>query len=1270
MSTRPDEVSPEEREARIAELAARRRARRRTLARRGALGTVTLVLLAALLVYWLLQTVAGRDMLLAQIIARLPAGSSLTWKEVDGPLAGPLTLRGVDFRYDQIHFTAERVFLDPDLRPLLRRRLQLDALEIDNATLSLPSDDEPFELPRWPDVLPNIEMPLAIQADKLVINGFRISNAQEPLVDIRHATGGIDIGNGYVHAERLAIDSDRGAFTLHGGYAPRDNYRTDLVATAVFPAPIGRTPARLGLVARGDRGRMMMALSGNAPAPVRATVTIVGETAPDWHFTGSTESLDLALLGVTAEPMPVSFDLKANGNGGKMDLRGWVSQGEQKVIIDPSQLTIAGQVLTVSPLAIHALEGSATLNGRADFTDNENPEFKFNAVVRDFTWGEDPATEIGADADFDFAGRLKAWTANGKATLVRAGDTATVVFDGHGNDQQATLKTLQARMPTGTLNATGTVGWAPGLNWDIAATLAGFDPGYFAAGWDGNISGRFSSVGNALPAPQTGFNASLNVPQLRGTLRGRSLDARGDFTLRGQQGQGDLTLSLGGSRVTARGSVGNTMDVQAAFQPLLLNDLLPGGAGSLAGTLKLTGARNAPNIDADLSGNGLKWNDWSAGTLSVRGRLPWQGRNGALAVNGTDINVGTVLDSLQLDATGSLQDLQVQGKAHNAMGAVALSGSAQQRGSNWQGTLDSLRLSVARGTDWTLQQPARFAQQGSNWTLSQTCLGAAGGGSLCANAHWPSKGVELQGDALPLTLLQPWLPHVDNRELLLRGAIDLDGRVRPAGNRWQGNLDVTSSEGGLRLGTASRRELASYKALVLNIVFDPQRVQAKLGSDLSGNGRVDAQVTTGWDSYAPLAGDLRINTSQIFWLELFSPDLVRPQGKIDGHITLAGTRAEPLLGGQASLTEFRGEMPAMGITLVDGSLNLVALPDGNARLDGSVRSGEGSIAVQGSLGWRDTASPLLLTVKGENFLVSDTRELRAVANPDLQVGFDRGTGVLSVNGRVTVPSAKLDLERLDQGVSASPDVVVLDPVDPARNSRGTPLDIDLTLALGDDVRMNGFGLDGSLGGEMRVRGRPNREMTASGGLDVEGRFTAYGQKLRITEGQLRWNNSPISDPRLNIRAEREVGGVTAGIDVKGLASQPTATVWSDPAMQDSEALSYLVLGRSLASATSRENQQINVASQALSAGAGLLGSQLGAVLGLDDAGVMQSRALGGSVFGVGKFLSPRLYVGYGVSMVGNGQVITLKYLLRRGFDVEIESSTVENRASINWRREK
>ena len=58
------------------------------------------------------------------------------------------------------------------------------------------------------------------------------------------------------------------------------------------------------------------------------------------------------------------------------------------------------------------------------------------------------------------------------------------------------------------------------------------------------------------------------------------------------------------------------------------------------------------------------------------------------------------------------------------------------------------------------------------------------------------------------------------------------------------------------------------------------------------------------------------------------------------------------------------------------------------------------------------------------------------------------------------------------------------------------------------------------------------------------------------------------------------------------------------------------------------------------------------------------------MIGFGKYISPKLYIGYGVSLVGSGSVLTLKYLLRRGFDVELESSTVENRGSLNWRREK
>ncbi|MET0655765.1 MAG: translocation/assembly module TamB domain-containing protein [Pseudoxanthomonas sp.] len=1270
-----DDLTPEEREARIAELRAKRRARMRMLAIRSGIASAVLIVLLAFSLYWLLQTVAGRDVLLNQIIARLPAGSSFTWKKAEGPLAGPLTLYGVDFRYNKIHFTAERIYLDPDLRPLLGKRLRLDALELTNATLDVPKSDEPFELPTWPEVLPQIEMPLAIQADTMVIDGLRVTQSTQPLIDIRRARGGIDIGDGYFKAQKLAIDSDRGRIDFHGGYEPRDDYATNVVVTAVFPASLGRTPARLGLVARGNRQSMDMGLSGNAPAPVRVTLGVRGEENPTWTFSGKTEALDLALLGIVEDSMPLAFDLKANGAGGAADLQGRIAQGEFVAVIEPSKIRIANEVLTVEPLAVRAFDGLTTLRGRADFTVPENPVFKFSANARGLRWGEDAQTQIAADADLGFAGQMKDWAAIGKATLVREKQKATVDFDGRGNGEQMRLNRLQAKMPTGSLDAKGIVGWEPSLRWDLAARLAGFDPGYFLADWKGNVSGDLASKGQARETG--GFDATLDVPKLGGSLRGRKLDGRGKFALRGDQGEGELALSLGNSRVDAKGKVGDRLDIDAKLHPLHLDDLLPDATGNIAGTLKVTGARNAPNVDADLSGTALKWSGYAAQSLSVRGRLPWQGGNGEMAIRGSAVDIGMVLDHVRVDARGAVENLHFNGDAGNAMGSVSLAGSALRRGTGWQGSLDALQLTPSKGSSWRLQQPAHYTQNGSAFTLTPACLAASGGGALCAQANWPKQGLQVHADALPLTLVQPWMPPSNGRPLTLRGDIKLDASVKPAGKAWLGELHMSSLDGGLKLGNNARGEIVRYDNFTLDVDFDPQTIKGRLGTGFKGDGYVDATIATGWDEFAPLKGDIYFHNSRLFWLELFSPDLVRPTGKLQGHVGLAGTRGTPALSGDAQLTEFKGELPSLGITLTEGVANLDAQADGSARIDGTLKSvsstggavNGGTLSVDGTLDWKVEGSPLQFNIRGKDFLISDTTELQAVASPDLQVGFANNT--FQVRGKVDVPSASIDVEKLDDGVSVSEDVVVLDPEDPERTP-SSRLDLDMAISLGDAVKLKGYGLDGTLAGTMNVRSRQGREMVATGRLDVDGRYTAYGQKLLITRGELAWSNNAVSDPRINIRAEREIvsAGVTAGIDVTGRASSPKATIWSNPAMDESAALAYLVLGRSLNTASTDETQKINAASTALTAGAGLLASQLGARIGLDDAGVLESRTLGGSVFGVGKYLSPKLYVSYGVSMVGSGSAITLKYLLRKGFDVEIESSTVETRGSLNWRKEK
>ncbi len=1249
----------------------------------GALGVVLLLLLG---LYWLLQTVAGRDVLLAQVVARLPAGATFTWDEADGPLAGPLTLRNVDFRYDDIHFHAERAYLKPDLRPLLSRKLLLDELALDNASLNLAKSDEPFELPSWPDSLPQIEMPLAMQVDVIAVNGLRITSGGEPMIDIARMAGGIEVANGEFKATRLRVDSDQGNFGIDGHYVPARDYDTDLTATAILPAPRGRTPASLGLVARGDLGHMEVAVAGRAPKPLRAMLTFDGRTDPSWGASVRSDELDLRLLGPALADStiePLSLDFTASGKGGRADLQGRAQMGENVVELAPSRVQLEDQVLNVSPLMLKIFGGEARLTGNADFRDQDNQKINFSIVARDMTYlpAEDPSTAGDApvpvtlqEARMGLAGTLQAWAAIGRADVERDGQQAALQFDVRGNQNAARIQTLEARTPGGTLGLEGQVAWAPQLQWDATATLHNFDPGYFAPGWDGRLSGNLASKGrqrevpaNAPPGTTGAIEATVDLPSLKGSLRKRALDAQGKFAVQGDQGEGTLRLSLGDSRVTASGKVGDQLDIDARFEPLQLGDLVPGGAGGLRGQVQVKGRRDAPDISADLVGSNLRWDDWSADSFSLKGHLPWRGDNGALALQGRNVNVGMLLESLDVEARGGISNLSLSARTHNDMGAIDLQGDVRQQGGQWRGQLASLRIAPVKGDAWALRAPAGFVVNGGSFSLADTCLGAATGGALCMQANWPREGLTVRGDTLPLALVQPWLPPTSGRRIHLRGEITLDAQIRPRGNAWEGHVEVRSPEGGVRLGDNARGELVRYDQFSVKLDMTPARIDGFLGMGFQGDGFVNARVQTGWDASAPLTGELYLNMARLYWLELFSPDIVRPTGQIEGHVSLRGTRGQPSLGGEATLRDFKGEFPALGLTFEQGKGSFTAQPDGSAKITAQANSGKGTLYVDGGLSWFGDAQPLQLHIHGENVLLSNTPELRIVANPNLD--FTLAGTAMQLKGEVHVPEADIDLERLDRGTSVSEDVVVLDPVDPEETAT-SPLDMDLTVSLGDSVKMAGFGLKGALTGKMQVWARPGREMTANGGLEVSGRYKAYGQDLTITRGQLTWNYNPVSDPRINLRAERRVGDITAGIDVSGRAMQPRAQVWSEPSMSQSEALGYLVLGRSLTGATSGQADQVNAASAALSAGSGLLASQLGAKLGLDDAGVSQSRALGGSVLGVGKYISPKLYVGYGVSLVGSGSVLTLKYLLSRGFDVEVESSTVENRGSLNWRKEK
>jgi translocation and assembly module TamB len=241
---------------------------------------------------------------------------------------------------------------------------------------------------------------------------------------------------------------------------------------------------------------------------------------------------------------------------------------------------------------------------------------------------------------------------------------------------------------------------------------------------------------------------------------------------------------------------------------------------------------------------------------------------------------------------------------------------------------------------------------------------------------------------------------------------------------------------------------------------------------------------------------------------------------------------------------------------------------------------------------------------------------------------------------------------------------------------GLPLYARVEVVLGDGVELAGFGLDATLDGRLTVVERPGRRPTGSGEVRIAGQYKAYGQDLTITSGRVLFAGTPLDDPRLEIRAIRELDDdLQAGLSIRGTARNPEVSVFSDPSLGETDALAYLVTGRPMnaigAGGTGEDGELVQKAAQSLgTAAGGLLAKRLGQRLGIDEVGISDSEEIGGAAFTVGQYLSPRLYLGYGIGLFDPGQVITLRYALGENVSVQAVRGDETMRAGVEYRVER
>jgi translocation and assembly module TamB len=274
-------------------------------------------------------------------------------------------------------------------------------------------------------------------------------------------------------------------------------------------------------------------------------------------------------------------------------------------------------------------------------------------------------------------------------------------------------------------------------------------------------------------------------------------------------------------------------------------------------------------------------------------------------------------------------------------------------------------------------------------------------------------------------------------------------------------------------------------------------------------------------------------------------------------------------------------------------------------------------------------------------------------SPDLTiVGDAQGW---QVGGRLTVPRADIEIREIPvEATTVSADIVVLGDeeirVEPTRVAG------EVRLVLGKQVRVKALGLDSGLSGELQVQLRQDRAISAEGRISlVKGSFETQGQQLTIQKGELTFTG-PLDNPIVDVRAVRVIenfdGTVTAGIHLHGRAQNLTSTVFSEPTMNEVDALSYLVIGRPLSQATEAEGGELSGAAVSLGLRqATRLTEQIGLSVGLDQLSLSGDGGDATTLI-AGKKINSRLYARYAYGIFSRLGTLLMRYRLSEHITLE------------------
>ncbi len=1201
-------------------------------------------------IYYTIYTESGLQFVLRRIPHRI-AGVTLDIVGVTGTVAHGIHAERVEIDHERVHLRFEGIEGRVALLPLLWQTIKTRDAVVHSAYIEVrrrtrPAEPfTPFFLPRW--MIINADRAHVGSAVVIVPGGHRIEGTGLVASGVvrRHTIRFFE-ATGQIGEVRLA-----GIGTLHA----RDPLAIDAEGKIDW-APSAQPPWSVATTVHGDLNSL--ALTARFATPFSADFSGHAlDLINAWHWQGNAQvhSFDLAEWGIHGPLGVMTARLAVSGDAAGFAARGSVTPSGLHAGPFDGEFTGAysDRVLTVKRVdVVHKPSGArASAAGTLGIV-QYGPRLGLTGTWQDFRWplvGKDVLFR-SASGEFSIEGMLPfAVHASGPASVNGLPSRPLQVSGTLGKDRfefsQARLEALE-----GSADLNGSVAWAPSEVWVVNGAVSNMNPGPIREDLAGSVSFALAAQGQGF---SNAGDFSVEVRNLSGRLRGAAASGGGKVTRSAGSWQFDgVRVGLGRATVALDGRVADEISLHFAVKAEDLSLLAPDSRGQLQANGTIRGTLKDPTVTATAHAVGIHHDGLALEDLDASIDFDPRGEHASRI----DAHLRKLayrertLDNLTFALEGQPANFVVRLEAQAPGLAVHAQGAGPFSRGVWNGQLAKLTINGTEALHLEMERPVGLLVSADHVRAEWMCL-IGTPASVCADGEWtPAQwSTTFTANDLPMgTLTSGFTPSVEYSGRINALVRMLGGASEPV----QGTVRLDLIDAHLVHKSASGKvEDTTLGSGLVTLTATRSTVAAEVGLDAAAVGTIKGSLTaqrTGeqWRNM-PVRGELHAHTGDLGLVTLYVPEVDRAAGNLSADVEFKGTLGTPLVNG--SLKVANGEIDVYQVNLGLRQVGFDArLSENGLDFDGSTHIGQGTATAGGHLEWRDSLPYGRLHLEGAGLRVVDVPEAQINASPNLDFNIDGRR--IEVAGTVKIPYAKIVPADLKGAVRSSSDEVIVGQERPDPAKRLAVMST-ITLALGDHVNIDTSGLTGRLTGNITVRSGYDEVTRATGELSIaEGKYSAYARKLDIQRGRLIFTGGPVQDPGIDLRAVKEFPDVTAGINVRGTLQQPRISFFSDPSLPQSQIVSLILAGGGLESV---QNQKSGAGNEALAQGGAILAQQLGSRIGIEDVS-LETDLTNETSLVIGRFLSPRLYVSYGVSLTEQLNTLKLRYTLGDHWTVKTE----------------